>query len=216
MWALINSCSLTGVLSHLTALLPVILTMNEQLHHLILGQDITLHLMFHTKCPPLKKKSIALLRLSCLCSTCSKDKGLLYPQCGKFHMLLLVWIVVIIAMTTRWGQSQYSSVPNHFCWWSMIFFLTRLHASVFCLPLISRSIHMTSVNRIFCIIHGLRRFFFNIGYMWFPVFLQKADDPAAIDQLMSSLDKNNDGELNFLEFWQLIGQLASKHGRFSQ
>uniref|UniRef100_A0A3Q3CIM7 Protein S100 n=1 Tax=Haplochromis burtoni TaxID=8153 RepID=A0A3Q3CIM7_HAPBU len=47
-------------------------------------------------------------------------------------------------------------------------------------------------------------------------FVKKADDPAAIDQLMSSLDKNNDGELNFLEFWQLIGQLASKHGRFSQ
>lgn len=43
-------------MSNLTALLPVILTMNEQLHHLILGQDITLHLMFHTKCPPLKKK----------------------------------------------------------------------------------------------------------------------------------------------------------------
>lgn len=50
-------CELSStVLSHLTALLSVILTMNEQLHHLILGQDITLHLMFHTKCPPLKKK----------------------------------------------------------------------------------------------------------------------------------------------------------------
>jgi len=30
------------------------------------------------------------------------------------------------------------------------------------------------------------------------------------------LDKNSDGELNFLEFWQLIGHLASKHGGFNQ
>ncbi|XP_030250816.1 protein S100-A11-like [Sparus aurata] len=49
-----------------------------------------------------------------------------------------------------------------------------------------------------------------------PNFVKNAGDPAAIDLLMSSLDKNNDGELNFLEFWQLIGQLASKHGGFSQ
>ncbi|XP_014915561.1 protein S100-A11-like [Poecilia latipinna] len=47
-------------------------------------------------------------------------------------------------------------------------------------------------------------------------FVKNADDPAAIDQLMSSLDKNNDGELSFLEFWQLIGSLASKRGGFSQ
>ncbi|KAM4736352.1 protein S100-A11-like [Anableps anableps] len=46
--------------------------------------------------------------------------------------------------------------------------------------------------------------------------VKNAGDPAAIDQLMSSLDKNNDGELSFLEFWQLIGHLASKHGGFSQ
>lgn len=58
--------------------------------------------------------------------------------------------------------------------------------------------------------------FYRLVSLELPNFIKKADDPAAIDQLMSSLDKNNDGELNFLEFWQLIGQLASKHGRFSQ
>ncbi|TMS10726.1 protein S100-A11 [Larimichthys crocea] len=49
-----------------------------------------------------------------------------------------------------------------------------------------------------------------------PNFVKNASDPTAIEQLMSSLDKNNDGELNFLEFWQLIGHLASEHGGFSQ
>ncbi|KAM4579606.1 protein S100-A11-like [Odontesthes bonariensis] len=49
-----------------------------------------------------------------------------------------------------------------------------------------------------------------------PNFFKNAGDSAAVDQLMSSLDKNNDGELSFLEFWQLIGHLASKHGWFSQ
>ncbi|XP_076594211.1 S100 calcium binding protein W [Chaetodon auriga] len=49
-----------------------------------------------------------------------------------------------------------------------------------------------------------------------PNFVKNAGDPTAIDQLMSSLDKNNDGELNFLEFWHLIGHLASKHGGFGQ
>ncbi|XP_035528753.1 protein S100-A11-like [Morone saxatilis] len=49
-----------------------------------------------------------------------------------------------------------------------------------------------------------------------PSFIKNAGDPTAMDQLMSSLDENNDGELNFLEFWQLIGHLASKHGGFSQ
>ncbi|XP_024917191.1 protein S100-A11-like isoform X1 [Cynoglossus semilaevis] len=47
-------------------------------------------------------------------------------------------------------------------------------------------------------------------------FVTDSADPAVVDQLMRSLDKNNDGELNFLEFWQLIGHLASKHGGFSQ
>ena len=45
---------------------------------------------------------------------------------------------------------------------------------------------------------------------------QNAGDPAAVDQLMSSLDENNDGELTFLEFWQLVGKLASQKGGFGQ
>nr|XP_046256058.1 protein S100-A11-like [Scatophagus argus]XP_046256059.1 protein S100-A11-like [Scatophagus argus] len=49
-----------------------------------------------------------------------------------------------------------------------------------------------------------------------PNFVKNAGDTTALDQLMSSLDKNNDGELNFLEFWQLIGHLASRHGGFHQ
>ncbi|XP_028820562.1 protein S100-A11 [Denticeps clupeoides] len=46
--------------------------------------------------------------------------------------------------------------------------------------------------------------------------VKNATDPSVIDQLMGSLDENNDGELTFLEFWQLIGNLASRHGGFSQ
>ncbi|XP_030639536.1 protein S100-A13-like [Chanos chanos] len=49
-----------------------------------------------------------------------------------------------------------------------------------------------------------------------PNFVKNANDSSVTDQLMSSLDQNNDGELTFLEFWQLIGQLANKHGGFSQ
>ncbi|XP_071385378.1 protein S100-A11-like [Centroberyx affinis] len=49
-----------------------------------------------------------------------------------------------------------------------------------------------------------------------PNFVKNAGDPAVIDQLMSSLDDNSDGELTFLEFWQLIGRLASQHGGFNQ
>uniref|UniRef100_A0A3Q2QKK0 EF-hand domain-containing protein n=1 Tax=Fundulus heteroclitus TaxID=8078 RepID=A0A3Q2QKK0_FUNHE len=41
---------------------------------------------------------------------------------------------------------------------------------------------------------------------------ENANDPKALDQLMSSIDDNNDGELTFSEFWQLIGKLASKQG----
>ncbi|XP_027891860.1 protein S100-A11 [Xiphophorus couchianus] len=48
-----------------------------------------------------------------------------------------------------------------------------------------------------------------------PSFIKNASDPASIDQLMSSIDENNDGELTFSEFWQLIGKLASKQGGFS-
>ncbi|KAG9355310.1 hypothetical protein JZ751_000148, partial [Albula glossodonta] len=49
-----------------------------------------------------------------------------------------------------------------------------------------------------------------------PTFVKNSSDPGVIDQLMGSLDENNDGELTFPEFWQLIGKLASKHGGFSQ
>ncbi|CAI5690986.1 protein S100-A11 [Oreochromis niloticus] len=49
-----------------------------------------------------------------------------------------------------------------------------------------------------------------------PNYVKNASDPAVIDQLMGSLDENNDGELTFSEFWQLIGKLASKQGGFSQ
>ncbi|XP_029521367.1 protein S100-A13-like [Oncorhynchus nerka] len=47
-----------------------------------------------------------------------------------------------------------------------------------------------------------------------PTFVKNASDPAVIEQLMGSLDENNDGELTFLEFWQLIGKLANKQGGF--
>ncbi|CAG5886155.1 protein S100-A11 [Menidia menidia] len=49
-----------------------------------------------------------------------------------------------------------------------------------------------------------------------PNYVKNASDPGAIDQLMSSIDENNDGELTFSEFWQLIGRLASKQGGFGQ
>ncbi|XP_043073565.1 protein S100-A11 [Puntigrus tetrazona] len=49
-----------------------------------------------------------------------------------------------------------------------------------------------------------------------PNLVKNASDPATIDQLMKSLDENNDGELTFLEFWQLIGSVANQHGGFSQ
>ncbi|XP_047239480.1 protein S100-A11 [Girardinichthys multiradiatus] len=48
-----------------------------------------------------------------------------------------------------------------------------------------------------------------------PTLVKNASDPGVVDQLMSSLDENNDGELTFSEFWQLIGKLASKQGGFS-
>uniref|UniRef100_A0A674CXB2 Protein S100-A11-like n=1 Tax=Salmo trutta TaxID=8032 RepID=A0A674CXB2_SALTR len=47
-----------------------------------------------------------------------------------------------------------------------------------------------------------------------PTFVKNASDPVVIEQLMGSLDENNDGELTFLEFWQLIGKLANKQGGF--
>nr|XP_020479474.1 protein S100-A11-like [Monopterus albus] len=47
-------------------------------------------------------------------------------------------------------------------------------------------------------------------------FVKNASDPGTIDQLMGSLDENNDGELTFTEFWQLIGKVACQQGCFSQ
>ncbi|KAL0962548.1 hypothetical protein UPYG_G00341560 [Umbra pygmaea] len=47
-----------------------------------------------------------------------------------------------------------------------------------------------------------------------PTFVKNANDPSVIEQLMKSLDENNDGELTFLEFWKLIGNLANKQGGF--
>ncbi|XP_072535139.1 protein S100-A11-like [Salminus brasiliensis] len=47
-------------------------------------------------------------------------------------------------------------------------------------------------------------------------YIKNANDSAAIDQLMGSLDENNDGELSFLEFWQFLGQLANQHGGFNK
>lgn len=43
---------------------------------------------------------------------------------------------------------------------------------------------------------------------------QNAGDSKAVEELMVSLDENNDGELTFSEFWQLIGKLAAKQGGF--
>ncbi|XP_059206534.1 protein S100-A11 [Centropristis striata] len=49
-----------------------------------------------------------------------------------------------------------------------------------------------------------------------PNYVKNASDPVVIEELMGSLDQNNDGELTFSEFWQLIGKLASKQGGFSE
>nr|XP_046274142.1 protein S100-A11 [Scatophagus argus] len=58
--------------------------------------------------------------------------------------------------------------------------------------------------------------FQNLVTSQLPNFVKNASDASAVEQLMSSLDENNDGELTFSEFWQLIGKLASKQGGFSQ
>ncbi|XP_029299373.1 protein S100-A11 [Cottoperca gobio] len=58
--------------------------------------------------------------------------------------------------------------------------------------------------------------FHNLVTSQLPNYVKNASDPGAIDQLMGSLDENNDGELTFLEFWQLIGTLASKQGGFTK
>ncbi|KAI4878516.1 hypothetical protein NFI96_034658 [Prochilodus magdalenae] len=57
--------------------------------------------------------------------------------------------------------------------------------------------------------------FQNLVVSQLPNLVKNATDPAVIDHLMGSLDENNDGELTFQEFWQLIGKLASKHGGYS-
>ncbi|KAL4636141.1 protein S100-A11-like [Arapaima gigas] len=49
-----------------------------------------------------------------------------------------------------------------------------------------------------------------------PTFVPNGSDPGVADQLMGSLDKNNDGQLTFTEFWQLIGTLALQHSGFHQ
>ncbi|XP_041868435.1 protein S100-A11 [Melanotaenia boesemani] len=58
--------------------------------------------------------------------------------------------------------------------------------------------------------------FHNLVTSQLPNCVKNASDPGAIDQLMRSIDENNDGELTFSEFWQLIGKLACKQGGFSQ
>nr|XP_023662064.1 protein S100-A11-like [Paramormyrops kingsleyae] len=58
--------------------------------------------------------------------------------------------------------------------------------------------------------------FHNLVISQLSTFVKNSNDPAVIDQLMGSLDADNDGELTFLEFWQLIGKLANKQGGFSQ
>lgn len=44
---------------------------------------------------------------------------------------------------------------------------------------------------------------------------QDTSNPRAMEELMGSLDEDNDGELTFPEFWQLLGTLARKQGGFS-
>ncbi|KAM9339983.1 protein S100-A11 [Symphorus nematophorus] len=58
--------------------------------------------------------------------------------------------------------------------------------------------------------------FQNLVTSQLPNYVTNASDPAVIDELMASLDANNDSELTFIEFWQLVGKLASKKGGFSQ
>ncbi|XP_040044786.1 protein S100-A11 [Gasterosteus aculeatus] len=58
--------------------------------------------------------------------------------------------------------------------------------------------------------------FQNLVISQLPNYVKNASDPGVIEQLMGSLDENNDGELSFSEFWQLIGKLASKQGGFGQ
>ncbi|KAM3596746.1 uncharacterized protein V6R79_019917 [Siganus canaliculatus] len=47
-------------------------------------------------------------------------------------------------------------------------------------------------------------------------YVKNASDPRATEELMGRQDKDNDGELTFTEFWQLLGMLASEQGGFCQ
>ncbi|XP_029370326.1 protein S100-A11 [Echeneis naucrates] len=58
--------------------------------------------------------------------------------------------------------------------------------------------------------------FHNLVKAQLPNYVKNSSDAEVIDQLMGSLDEDNDGELTFSEFWQLIGKLASKQGGFNQ
>ncbi|XP_041664094.1 protein S100-A11 [Cheilinus undulatus] len=58
--------------------------------------------------------------------------------------------------------------------------------------------------------------FQNLVISQLPNYVKNASDPKVVEELMGSLDENNDGELTFSEFWQLIGTLASKQGGFPQ
>ncbi|XP_036448664.1 protein S100-A13-like [Colossoma macropomum] len=49
-----------------------------------------------------------------------------------------------------------------------------------------------------------------------PNYVKNANDSTVIAQLVGSLDKDSDGELSFLEFWQFIGQLANQHSGFDK
>ncbi|KAM8883205.1 protein S100-A11 [Synchiropus picturatus] len=52
--------------------------------------------------------------------------------------------------------------------------------------------------------------------MQLPNYVKTSGCSADIDQLMRSVDADKDGELTFLEFWQLIGAVANKQGGFGQ
>uniref|UniRef100_A0A4W6FCW4 EF-hand domain-containing protein n=1 Tax=Lates calcarifer TaxID=8187 RepID=A0A4W6FCW4_LATCA len=54
--------------------------------------------------------------------------------------------------------------------------------------------------------------FHNLVTSQLPNYVKNSGNAGVIDELMGSLDENNDGELTFSEFWQLIGKLASKQG----
>ncbi|XP_072317228.1 protein S100-A13-like [Eucyclogobius newberryi] len=46
--------------------------------------------------------------------------------------------------------------------------------------------------------------------------LVENNDSSAVDRLMKSRDADGDGQLDFSEFWQLIGRLADERGGSGQ